>query len=437
MKRFLSAILAVAASAAQAGVITPPVQPRSDVQIVGSRGQTLGQGPNVGGSGSTVTRLESRYRFTVGCDSADVQIAYGNFTVGAGTGEADGLNAITLQAAIETTATSGTISQAAAAYPVLFGGAQSRSVDPGAYSVLSDVLGEDFARGDQPYVRTGVTIAAGQSIPVGMSAFLGGTAEAAYQSSNAASQIYGTGALAAGTNGTTTSYGYGPLALLGRPTGPCASVIVLGDSIADGQGDASGGDGNGNRGWIARGLGTAAANGLPIAYTKDTRPSDTPAVNTRSNAWRKRGLWKYANVLICEEGINQLVPTSQAAQLAYLQDIWLSAKRRHMQVWQTLITPQTTSTDGWATAANQTVNATFAANRAALNAAIVAAVASGQIDGVIDPNPSIEDQANPGKFVTNGTANYATTDGTHPTPAFHTAMVGAITAIAARLKASP
>jgi len=213
---------------------------------------------------------------------------------------------------------------------------------------LTDVLSADFPAGGTFFLRTNVSYTALAFSPVGFNASLGGTAEQAYKSSNATSQVYSTGALAAGTNGTTITAGYGPLTFLGRPTAPCSSVIGLGDSIFFGQGDASGGNAAGARGWFQRGLATAQTNGLPVAYAMEARPSDTPAQNTRSNSWRKRAMWKYANVLVCGLGINQLGQTSQAAQLAYLQDIWLSGRRERMQVWQTLITPQTTSTIGFA-----------------------------------------------------------------------------------------
>ena len=107
------------------------------------------------------------------------------------------------------------------------------------------------------------------------------------------------------------------------------------------------------------------------------------------------------------------------------------------------MTPCTASTDAWATAANQTVNAGYESaytpgvsgtatsgagltgTRGAFNAWLFAQAAAGVIDGVIDVNAAIEDAGNPGKWATNGSANYATTDGIHPTTVKHVAMAAA------------
>lgn len=388
------------------------------LQIVANRGQTLGQQADVGGD--TTTRVESRYEFTVGPECSDLVLAFANFKIGSGTGEADGANAITVKAAIETDAAAGTISQSAAFYPLFFDGSLSRLVQPGAYSVLTDALGLDLAAGATAWVRTAAEITAGEFVPVGFGAHQGGSAEQAYKNSNAGAQIYATGGLAAGASGSTISYGYGPLAVLGRPKYAYPGVAIWGDSIPDGQGDDAAGDGLGNRGYAGRGLYAA-----DVPYIKITRASDTPAQNKRSTSWRKRAMLQYSTHVIVTEGINQLIPTATDVQLAYLTDIWLSCKRRGLKVYQTLISCQTSSTDSWATTANQTINGTFAANRATVNAGIVAAYQAGLIDGYLDPGSVWEDPSNPGKFIPS-----ATTDGTHPTAAYHILAAAVVEAYA-------
>lgn len=389
---------------------------RPRLQIVASRGQSLGQSANVGGS--SITRVESRYRFRVGPECHDIQLVFANFTIGSGTGEADGPNPITVRAAIETEQVVSDFTQPAAAYPLLFDGAQARTIDPSANAAITDPLGIDFAAGATAWVRTAAEITAGQFIPVGFSASLSGTAERAFQNSNATNQVYTTGELVAGTNGTQVSFAYGPAAILGVPRYPYPAVAIWGDSITQGQGDLSGGDGAGNRGYATRGL--ALAN---IPWVNLSRASDTPAQNRDAVSWRKRAPLQYATDVLVALGINQIGPTAPAVQIAYLRDVWDSCKRRGLRVHQCLVSCQTSGT--FADAAGQTINAQFAANRATVNAAIIDAAAVGLIDGYLDPGAAWEDPANPGKFLPN-----ATTDGTHPASTFHVAAATIVQAYA-------
>jgi lysophospholipase L1-like esterase len=142
-------------------------------------------------------------------------------------------------------------------------------------------------------------------------------------------------------------------------------------------------------------------------------------------------LLKYASNVICELGTNDINTSRTLAQIqSDLQTIWQAAKAAGVRrVAQTLIIPRTTSTDSWATAANQTPVSGFAtgSTRDQLNAWIKAQVGQGLLDGYIDPNPQVEDQANLGKWQTNGTASFATTDGTHPTAAFQASMATVVT----------
>lgn len=392
---------------------------RQRLQIVGSRGSVLGHQANIGGG--AVTRAESRYRFHIEPECHDLQVMYQNFTVGSGTGEADGPNPITVRAAIETLAeTLPDFSRAALHHQLHFNGALTRVLDVSANAVLTDPLARDFGANTDIFVRTAAEFAAGQFCPVNLVASLSGSAERATQNSEATFQTYTTGAIALTGSNVQTSYGYGPAALLGIPRYSYPAVAILGGSSAWGQGDLGTGDGAGNRGFVQRGL--ALAN---IPWANIARAGDTSAFNRDELAWRKRAILQYSTDVICALGFNQLAVTPTAVQIAYLRDVWDSCRRRGLRVHQCLITVQTSSSNGWADAAGQTIDPTFGANRAVVNAAIIDAANTGVIDGHLNPGSAWEDPANPGKFVA-GT----TTDGTHVNSASHIAAAAIVQAYA-------
>jgi len=47
----------------------------------------------------------------------------------------------------------------------------------------------------------------------------------------------------------------------------------------------------------------------------------------------------------------------------------------------------------------------------------------GTIDGVIDVAAAVADSGEPNKWKVDTTANYATSDGTHPSPTFHSTIM--------------
>jgi hypothetical protein len=99
--------------------------------------------------------------------------------------------------------------------------------------------------------------------------------------------------------------------------------------------------------------------------------------------------------------------------------------------WCTPI-PATSSTDAYATLANQSVNAGYAADAATVKANMAAYFASGYANGgltggMIDVRAALVDPVETDKWVVNGSANYAvSTDNVHPTPAGHALAAVAI-----------
>jgi hypothetical protein len=111
-----------------------------------------------------------------------------------------------------------------------------------------------------------------------------------------------------------------------------------------------------------------------------------------------------------------------------------------MPVYQTTITPRTTSTDGWATVANQTVVAGCGQPRTDLNAWLRAgapvngsgtpvaigtagAVPCPYLTGIYDAAATVEDATDPTKWKA---ATVLTGDGVHPNATGHALMAAAI-----------
>lgn len=249
------------------------------------------------------------------------------------------------------------------------------------------------------------------------------------------SQVQGTGAMSVASGGSTNGslpYGAPPYLVLGIPTSPLPSVCILGDSIADGSGDTSNSGGTGpsalgSAGYIARGLESVSTQAtFPIAYVKTTVASDTFAHNIISSSPFKRNCWQYVTHLVCELGINDVcINLSTLATLqTYVTNLCADIRSvtgpygKPIKIAFCTLMPQTTSSNLWVDAAGQTpvTGATVGGVRDTYNAWLVTQVGI-LFDYLIDPNVYVEDQVNHGKWITNGTANYPTADGVHPTTA--------------------
>lgn len=269
-------------------------------------------------------------------------------------------------------------------------------------------------------------------LPAGTWGTLGSPNDQGFLSPAATSQIPAAGSMSNPSGGT----GFSPSSaiILGVPTAPMASILYIGDSIADGTGDAqsngsNNGYINGNIGFIARGLGNV--NNSQVPYCKVTIGSWTFAYCLASNAPLQRTLWPYATSVVIALGTNDIAANGSnlAAMQTFVTNLCTSIKNvmgpYEVPVKTAVCTlmPRTTSTDSWATAANQTPVSGMGVGqtRDTYNAWLKAQpfVKGSPIDAVIDVNPFVEDSANPGKWITNGVASYPTADGVHPSPLFH------------------
>lgn len=230
----------------------------------------------------------------------------------------------------------------------------------------------------------------------------------------------------------------GGVVLLGRATGATRAVVVLGDSIADGNNDvqAPPPTRHGN-GIFGRAIADAA--GAPLAgMVKCTLSGDRAQWFAGANAQRRTHL-PYAGIAVVEYGVNDIAGGRTYAQVyADLKTIWALCKAQGVKwVIQTTLPPKTTSTDAFATTANQTPAAGFEPGgiRDQLNAQIKAdalARANG-LDDVMDVAAALQDGTLPNRWAAPGGVAQ-TADGTHPSAQ---ACIAGAAVVRAKLAATP
>ncbi|MBV9735328.1 MAG: SGNH/GDSL hydrolase family protein [Acidisphaera sp.] len=305
-------------------------------------------------------------------------------------------------------------------YPAKFGGRRQLLIEPMHDVVVSDPIPVSLPAGAQFFVRTWGQISGGTSwwladyaTPASGSTRLSGEANARGSS------------LADHTLSTTTPANSGggyccPLTVLALLSTPAAAVLILGDSLAGGTGDAA--DANGRMGYIQRGLGSALP-WMSLARGSTTAAQAVAAGNGRGMyaAAADRGI---TDVLL-GWGRNDINAGIAAAQTrASLQSLALPYQAAGMRVWAFTCPPTTTSTDNWSTAANQAIaNAGYEAQRQAYNTDIRLNAVGYGFAGVVDLAGLVEDPANPGRWQTAGGA--WTADGVHPSPLGHAALLAA------------
>lgn len=192
-----------------------------------------------------------------------------------------------------------------------------------------------------------------------------------------------------------------PIAILGMTTK--GTVLIWGDSRSVAT--------TGNIAQIVNGVRTGEIMpGLPgVGAIHLGRFGDRMNGIVASNA-KRASLLQYVTNVIIQPGINDVTFPRTLAQMqadtATIAALGGGGKR----VWLTTKPPKTTSTNAWRAAVDQTVTAQEQV-RADYNAWALT-VPTGYA-GCFDVALPVEDQANLGKWVTNGTANYMTADGTH------------------------
>jgi lysophospholipase L1-like esterase len=225
------------------------------------------------------------------------------------------------------------------------------------------------------------------------------------------------------------------VAILGDTPTRKPIAAAVGDSIAWGVGDsnADGGGGFPGHGFISRSLLAAK-----IPYNRVANPGDRLSRWTQPLYSYRRYNWlPGVKNVIHEYGINDIEggAATQALVQTNMVKSWKMIADMGCDIWQTTLTPFTTTTDNWATEGNQTVS-TKQAVRIAVNAwirdggpldpttklhvasgtsgALRAGQAGHPIKGYIEIADAVETARDSGKWKTNGSAFGYTGDGVHP-----------------------
>jgi lysophospholipase L1-like esterase len=218
-----------------------------------------------------------------------------------------------------------------------------------------------------------------------------------------------------GSDVTTTAlaaeyhaFGFGPVAIYGRLTDTQApSVLAVGDSILAGYWDTD------LKGAFFRAM-MAASPAIP--FMRCGMPGQT-ADGFRSPAVYSPVLAAAMDAgitdFVCEYGVNDVQNGYTLAQIqANLQKIWALGTALGARVWQTTITPKTTSTDGYATTANQTRATGFELGGVCDQLNDWIRTTPSPLSGYFDVRLAAESSPGSGLWKAPG----HTTDGIHPTP---------------------
>jgi hypothetical protein len=354
------------------------------------------------------TGKTNRIRHIVTQAGTDPKVSFNNVN-----GQTVGLSAITVGAAIEI---GGTV------YPFTFGGAAKKTLQPGE-SVTSDPLTGVTVPTGAVFTRTWIDLpSSANSFPRSWGIYLSsGVGEGTTRTTTGADlTLTGSGAVPVGSDNGTP-----PLALSAVvPSNALPAIAIIGDSITEAQLDDWQADPT-HSGYAVRAV-TAA--GRP--YITYARGGDKAQL---MNSATRRAYWFEAldtcTHAITGYAINDIAGSRTLAQLqADNLSLWTYLVSRGVTPRQVTCTPYTTSTDAWATLANQTVRAQESV-RLAWNAwlrdgapisggvavatgtsgALRAGAAGHPLNGVLDTAATVE---------TDGKWNVgATTEGLHPSPA--------------------
>jgi len=233
----------------------------------------------------------------------------------------------------------------------------------------------------------------------------------------------------AGQSFHEAGYPYGPMFITGTPSTPTAAWLGLGDSVMVGFGDVltyiPGLQTSYVRGWFERAIGNAYGC-VQLAVSGQTA---NQSANGGASLRLGGNLGQYCTHAIMALGINDIGFLSHSiaqTQTDVATCVQLLRNQGIAKVYVTTLQPNTTSTDSWATVANQTVFS-FEGNRTGYNTSI--RNSNGSVvgaDGYFEICIPCESSPGSGKFFVNGTANYATSDGLHPSPTANGFIAAAI-----------
>ncbi|WP_435018490.1 hypothetical protein TA3x_000464 [Tundrisphaera sp. TA3] len=416
------------------------------LQIVGTKGGIPNSARTGTTGGRSDTRIESRMKIFNNNPSvsiASLRVGVFGYTMIPAAAPAALAADMTAEAALELVSPSIVKS-------FYFGSSRIGNVPSGIPLMLSDphvfelppATSANVASGaNAAFLRAGFTVASSASnLPT--DANTQASTDNAVVSANSASQVLATGALGLGS---TPGINVIPpkLLMLGIPSSAVPAFLIFGDSIATETADTY--NATGDIAYIARAISSAG-----YYYAKETVGSDRYSFSLQTTGPEKVALVQYATDIIDEMGVNDYANGASITSLkTWSLELWGRWKRisgpygKPPRIHKCSLTEITSSSNSYVDPAGQTIPY-GAGNARQLYNTWVASIAGQKIDpvtgnldptngvvlldGFIDVRPAFEDPLNPGKWVTNGTANYATNDGIHPKPALHAAAAAIVLA---------
>lgn len=347
-------------------------------------------------SNGTDTARTYRVKHRVLNDCFGIRLVYTNFNC-----DDTQVDAITVRAGLEVSST---------VWPVFFNGKRDVQIDVGGMAV-SDPIPASVTQNTTVWSRTYVQVAsAGLKWPLGAVATLTANGEGNTTSDMSLS----------GTVPTVQAFAYSPFAIVAEQNIGARRpfVSIIGDSIAAGQNlTHTEAEPSGDYGFAMRAL--QVAN---IGYINASRAGD------KASDWGVMGRYMQLRSAvpigtthaIVEFGINDI---TNGASLGTMQTrlgaVWAALTRLGIKVYQTTITPVSTSTDSWATTGNQTTHATNSV-RTSVNDWI--RTTPSPLSGYFEVADTVESARNSGIWKALYTA-----DGTHPSLTGHNAAAAAVT----------
>lgn len=370
------------------------------------------------------TSCTYRLRYPVTVTASRIRMTFPAWsTVTAGIGDVPTGNPVTLGAVYAEYG--GTL------YPVTFGGQSSYTIDSGGAVTSDEVAGLTVAAGTTLYIRTYVTVSGGGQWPglYGAFTYPDEVSRPGTNLANATGDLTGTG--------QSTTDLYGPLRVFGEIAAgqPFYAITVCGDSIAAGTNDDF--TIEPNVGYYQRALWPGNRPFSIVAL-----PGENGTMLLTQGANRADIVGEYADYVINQYGINDL---QSGASLAQLQARTFANTVISRNPWvngrlQQTLGPKTSSTDGWATTANQTPDAINAdrvtfndwvrdgmpeIGQVAVAAGTVGAIRAGQgghpYTGYIEVADLCESARNSGLWKPGYTG-----DGLHPNALGNAAIAGAL-----------
>jgi hypothetical protein len=399
----------------------PAVQPLRSAVSRAMVGQDF-----VSGLASTYVQGQSRMRMYLGgAPLSELRVCYGNW---GGPHEAVGPGNITVEAAIES-------DSPLEVARFTWSGANTITLTPGQ-TACSDALYPAalgltvFPANAAEWFRTGVVAASSTGFPY--SYILSAPGEAMYAGPAFASRVNATGPMTAPGGGAAAPGMLTPFAVLGRYTVAMPSLCDIGDSISAGIEDTPVTEAQGQfagHGYVGR----AAYNSDGARIYPMFRLGIAGDTADGGGYVQRATFFQYCTHGVSGWGVNDIQSQRPSTVLSNLKAAWALMHAKGIQyIYQTTLTPRTTSTDGWATEVNQTVydsNFVPGGPRDQLNALIKAAVGTNFLTNYIDVAAQVQARDNIDIWLVNGTSGYCTSDGLHPLGTCHALMAPFLSAV--------